>query len=49
MNGDSYSSRGMASSLSSAKIKTESGATTDNKASTDTGRHGSAREYPVNI
>ncbi|KAL3424796.1 U2 snRNP auxilliary factor [Phlyctema vagabunda] len=43
MNGDSYSSRGMAPS--STKPRAQNGATTDNRASADTGRHGSSREY----
>ncbi|PQE20165.1 u2 snrnp auxilliary factor protein [Rutstroemia sp. NJR-2017a BBW] len=42
MNGDTYSSRGMASS--STKPKEESGASTDKRASTDS-RHGSSRDY----
>ncbi|KAH7416925.1 hypothetical protein BKA64DRAFT_768656 [Cadophora sp. MPI-SDFR-AT-0126] len=45
MNGDSYSSRGMAPSRSSANPKQE-GALTDKQASTDSGRHGSSRDYP---
>ena len=45
MNGDSYSSRGMAPS--STKLKQQGGATTDNQGSTDSGRHGSSRDYPV--
>ncbi|KAG4432439.1 hypothetical protein IFR05_012075 [Cadophora sp. M221] len=45
MNGDNYSSRGMAPSSSSTKPKQE-GATTDKQASTDSGRHGSSRDYP---
>jgi hypothetical protein len=45
MNGDSYSSRGMAPS--STKPKQAEGATTDNKASADSGRHGSSRDHPV--
>ncbi|KAH8676720.1 hypothetical protein BGZ60DRAFT_429204 [Tricladium varicosporioides] len=44
MNGDSYSSRGMAPS--STKPKPPRGAATDNQASTDSGRHGSSRDYP---
>ncbi|PMD51771.1 uncharacterized protein K444DRAFT_620864 [Hyaloscypha bicolor E] len=46
MNGDSYSSRGMAPSSSSTKVKQEDGATTDKQASIDSGRHGSSRDYP---
>lgn len=49
MNGDSYSSRGMAPSSSSTKVKQEDGATTDKQASTDSGRHGSSRDYPVSM
>lgn len=45
MSGDNYSSRGMAPS--SIKTKLGSGADTDNKAATDSGRHGSSRDYPV--
>jgi splicing factor U2AF subunit len=48
MNGDSYSSRGMAPSSSSTKVK-QGGTTTDKQASTDSGRHGSSRDYPVSI
>lgn len=44
MNGDSYSSRGMASS--STKPKPQVGAATDNQGSTDSGRHASSRDYP---
>ena len=44
MNGDSYLSRGMAPSSTNAKA---GGATTDNHASTDSGRHGSSRDHPV--
>jgi splicing factor U2AF subunit len=47
MNGDSYSSRGMAPSSSSAKPKQQGGASTDKQVSTDSGRHGSSRDYPV--
>ncbi|TVY57618.1 Splicing factor U2AF 50 kDa subunit [Lachnellula cervina] len=43
MNGDTYSSRGMPPSSTNAKL--ESGAT-DKKPSTDSGRHGSSRDYP---
>lgn len=46
-NGDSYSSRGMAPSSSSAKPRQQDGSTTDKRASTDTDRHGSSRDYPV--
>jgi splicing factor U2AF subunit len=49
MNGDSYSSRGMAPSSSSTKVRQEDGATTDKQASADSGRHGSSRDYPVSI
>ncbi|KAM3067665.1 hypothetical protein ACMFMG_000022 [Clarireedia jacksonii] len=42
MNGDTYSSRGMASS--STKPREDSGASTDKRASTDS-RHGSSRDY----
>lgn len=45
MNGDTYSSRGMAPSTT--KPKREDGATTDKKASTD--RHGSSRDYHVRM
>jgi hypothetical protein len=45
MNGDNYSSRGMAPS--STRVKSEGGADTDKKAATDSGRHGSSRDYPV--
>lgn len=45
MNGDSYSSRGMAPSTT--RPKREDGATTDKKESTD--RHGSSRDYHVSI
>jgi hypothetical protein len=48
-NGDSYSSRGMASSLSSAKVKHEESVSTDKKSSTDNDRHGSSRDYPVSF
>ncbi|RDW85002.1 U2 snRNP auxilliary factor [Coleophoma cylindrospora] len=43
MNGDSYSSRGMAPST---KVKQEDRAATNNTGSTDGGRHGSSRDYP---
>ncbi|PMD25181.1 hypothetical protein NA56DRAFT_642957 [Hyaloscypha hepaticicola] len=46
MNGDSYSSRGMAPSSSSTKVRQEDGASTDKQASADSGRHGSSRDYP---
>lgn len=46
MNGDTYSSRGMASS--STKPREESGASTDKRASADS-RHGSSRDYHVGI
>jgi splicing factor U2AF subunit len=49
MNGDSYSSRGMAPSSSSTKVKQKDGATTDKQASADSGRHGSSRDYPVSM
>jgi splicing factor U2AF subunit len=49
MNGDSYSSRGMAPSASSTKVKQGDGASTDKQASADSGRHGSSRDYPVSM
>ncbi|KAI6713343.1 hypothetical protein JHW43_004142 [Diplocarpon mali] len=45
MNGDSYSSRGMVPSASLTVFKSD-GTSTDNQASTDSGRHGSSRDYP---
>lgn len=39
----------MAPSSSSARVQKEEGATTENKASTDSGRHGSSRDYPVSF
>lgn len=44
MNGDSYSSRGMAPSSTKPALKAQA---TDNQGSTDSGRQGSSRDYPV--
>lgn len=45
MNGDNYSSRGKTPPV--ADVQQPDGTTTDNLQSTDSGRHGSSRDYPV--